>query len=317
MSSGQYPQDQKPLPTHHPVRPFIKRFLDSQHTERRLSPNTIKSYARDLVVLESYLVEKQIEDWSAISPADIREIAARAHRRGLSPASVQRLLSSIRNFFRFQIKEGLLESNPAQDISAPKKARRLPKVLDVDQINHLLDIHGKDVLARRDRAILELFYSSGLRLSELAGLDINDIDLSQGSVRVIGKGNKQREVPVGTKAREAVSAWLRARVELTKTRDVDEQRAVFLSKNGRRLSPRSIQVRLDHWAKQAGIHQHVHPHMLRHSFASHMLEASGDLRAVQELLGHADISTTQIYTHLNFDHLAKVYDEAHPRARKK
>lgn len=295
------------------IQPLIDQYLNSQLYERQLSINTVNAYARDLTVLESWRRDKNFDEWQRFSPADIRDIAATAFRRGQSPSSIQRLLSSIRNFFKFLIKEGLLENNPAQDISAPKKSRRLPKVLDIDEISHLLNIPGDDALAKRDRAILELFYSSGLRLSELTGLNLHDLDLAEGSTRVIGKGNKQREVPVGKMARQALSEWLKVRGELLK----GDTSAIFISKLGKRLSVRSVQSRIDHWSKQLGLHQHVHPHMLRHSFASHMLESSGDLRAVQELLGHADISTTQIYTHLNFDHLARVYDAAHPRARKK
>jgi integrase/recombinase XerC len=295
------------------IQPLIDQYLNSQLHERQLSANTVNAYARDLTVLESWRKDKNFDEWQQFSPADIRDIAATAFRRGQSPSSIQRLLSSIRNFFKYLIREGLLENNPAQDISAPKKSRRLPRVLDIDEISHLLNIPGDDALAKRDRAILELFYSSGLRLSELTGLNLHDLDLAEGSARVIGKGNKQREVPVGKKARQALSEWLKVRGELLK----GDTSAIFISKLGKRLSVRSIQSRIDHWSKQLGLHQHVHPHMLRHSFASHMLESSGDLRAVQELLGHADISTTQIYTHLNFDHLARVYDEAHPRARKK
>lgn len=295
------------------IQPLIDQYLNSQLHERQLSANTVNAYARDLTVLESWRKDKNFDEWQQFSPADIRDIAATAFRRGQSPSSIQRLLSSIRNFFKYLIREGLLENNPAQDISAPKKSRRLPRVLDIDEISHLLNIPGDDALAKRDRAILELFYSSGLRLSELTGLNLHDLDLAEGSARVIGKGNKQREVPVGKMARQALSEWLKVRIELLRGDDP----AIFISKLGKRLSVRSIQSRIDHWSKQLGLHQHVHPHMLRHSFASHMLESSGDLRAVQELLGHADISTTQIYTHLNFDHLARVYDEAHPRARKK
>jgi integrase/recombinase XerC len=295
------------------IQPLIDQFLNTQRHEKQLSPNTVAAYARDLSILEAWRVQKQYEQWQQISPADIRDIAASTFRQGLSPASIQRLLSSFRNFFKFLIKEGLLENNPAQDIKSPKKPQRLPRALDVDEISRLLDIPGDDPLARRDRAILELFYSSGLRLSELNGLNLQDLDLAEGSARVMGKGSKQREVPVGKMARRALSDWLVTRSGMTGHDD----NAVFISRQGKRLSVRSIQARLDHWARRLGLHQHVHPHMLRHSFASHMLEASGDLRAVQELLGHADISTTQIYTHLNFDHLARVYDEAHPRARKK
>jgi len=295
------------------IQPQIDQYLNSQRHERQLSPNTISAYGRDLMVLEAWRQDKKFDTWQQFSQADIRDIAATAYRRGQSPRSIQRLLSSFRNFFKFLIREGLLETNPAQDVSSPKKAHRLPRTLDVDEISHLLNIPGDDVLAKRDRAILELFYSSGLRLSELTGLNLHDLDLAEGSARVIGKGNKQREVPVGNMACQALSEWLKVRIELLKGDDI----AVFISKQGKRLSVRSIQSRIDHWARKLGLLQHVHPHMLRHSFASHMLESSGDLRAVQELLGHADISTTQIYTHLNFDHLARVYDEAHPRARKK
>jgi integrase/recombinase XerC len=295
------------------IQPHINQFLDSQRHERQLSANTIGAYARDLAVLESWRKERRYNTWSQFSQADIRDIAATAFRRGQAAVSIQRLLSSIRNFFKYLIREGVLETNPAQDVRAPQKPRRLPRSLDVDEVSHLLNIPGTDPLAKRDRAILELFYSSGLRLSELANLDLHDLDLAEGSVRVTGKGNKQREAPVGRMARQALSEWLGARIELLK----GDEPAIFISKRGERLSTRSIQARIDYRARQAGLPRHVHPHMLRHSFASHMLEASGDLRAVQELLGHADISTTQIYTHLNFDHLARVYDDAHPRARKK
>jgi integrase/recombinase XerC len=295
------------------IQPQINQFLDSQRHERQLSANTIGAYARDLCVLESWRKERSYTSWSQFSQADIRDIAATAFRRGQAAGSIQRLLSSIRNFFKYLIREGMLETNPALDVRAPQKPRRLPQSLDVDEVSHLLNIPGSDPLAKRDRAILELFYSSGLRLSELANLNLHDLDLGEGSVRVTGKGNKQREAPVGRMARQALTEWLGARIELLK----GDEPAIFISNRGQRLSPRSIQSRIDYRARQAGLPRHVHPHMLRHSFASHMLEASGDLRAVQELLGHADISTTQIYTHLNFDHLARVYDDAHPRARKK
>jgi integrase/recombinase XerC len=291
----------------------FSQFIDSLWHERRLSPNTIKAYQRDLSVLAQWCESRNIRSPGELNESHVREIAAAAHRRGQSSSSIQRLLSAIRSFFQYLVRNGLLEINPAKDVHAPKGARRLPQVLDVDQVSHLLNIPSDDSLAMRDRAILELFYSSGLRVSELAALDLHDIDLTDRSVRVTGKGNKQRVVPVGRMAREAISHWLKVRSELSRT----DQSAVFVARTGKRLSVRSIQSRLDHWARRLGLDQHVHPHMLRHSFASHMLEASGDLRAVQELLGHADISTTQVYTHLDFEHLAKVYDEAHPRARKK
>ncbi len=294
---------------HHPL---IQDYLSRLRHERQLSGNTIGGYSRDLCQLESWLQSNEQYDWSKVDSTRIRDFVAFVHRQGKSPASIRRLLSSIRNFFRFLNREAIIESNPAQDIPIPKAGKKLPRALDVDQINQLLSVPEDHILKKRDKAILELFYSSGLRLSELAGLNLQDIDLKEGSARVTGKGNKQREVPVGRKAVEALSTWLKTRTKLLK----GDSPALFISKQGRRLSIRSIQMRLDYWARQTGLHQHVHPHMLRHSFASHMLEASGDLRAVQELLGHADISTTQIYTHLDFNHLASVYDKAHPRSRR-
>lgn len=296
---------------------LIARFLDCQRHERQLSSNTIKAYGRDLDRLERYRRDNEHPDWPSIQAADIREIAARAFRRGQSPASIQRLLSSIRNFFRFLIKEGIVENNPALGVNAPKKARSLPRALDIEQVNHLLDTTGGDDLAIRDHAMFELFYSSGLRLSELVGLSLGDLDLASGTGRVLGKGNKQREVPVGSKAVAAVKKWMKLRQDWLRELKRPDENAIFISKRGERLSVRTVQLRLDQMAIKAGLPQHVHPHMLRHSFASHMLESSGDLRAVQELLGHADISTTQIYTHLDFQHLARVYDQAHPRARRK
>jgi integrase/recombinase XerC len=207
----------------------------------------------------------------------------------------------------------MVDSNPAADVPSPKIGKRLPKTLDVDQIARLLEIDGDHPLAVRDRAIMELFYSSGLRLAELATLKVTDIDLADGTVQVLGKGNKGRILPVGRKARDAIAAWLRVRAEMAG----HDGPALFLSRRGRALGPRAIQNRLRDWSRKIGLSTGVNPHMLRHSFATHLLEASGDLRAVQELLGHADISTTQIYTHLDFQHLARIYDKSHPRARKK
>lgn len=295
------------------IQPEIDRFISAQQNERQLSPNTLKAYSRDLQILEDWRQDRNFDNWSYFSPADIRDIAATSFRKGLSASSIQRRLSAIRNFFRFLIREGLIETNPADDVSAPKKPRRLPRALDIDEVTHLMNVPADDTISIRDRAMLELFYSAGVRLSELAGIDLHDLDLADGSVRVTGKGKKQRDAPIGSKAKSALSQWLKSRVEFAN----DDEPAVFISKRGGRLSPRSIQARIDYWAKKLGLQQHVHPHMLRHSFASHMLESSGDLRAVQEMLGHADISTTQIYTHLDFDHLARVYDAAHPRAKKK
>jgi len=219
----------------------------------------------------------------------------------------------LRSFYQFLIRKHQLKNNPAIDIRAPKTARTLPDTLDADTLTQLLEIPGDSILAIRDRAIMELFYSSGLRLSELVNLDTCDIDLNENILRATGKGNKTRILPIGRKAAEALNNWLQQRVILAKV----EEQALFVSQRGSRISTRSVQQRLNYWRKKQGLEQHIHPHKLRHSFASHILESSGDLRAVQELLGHADISTTQIYTHLDFQHLAKVYDKAHPRARKK
>ena len=313
-------------PRHHPLR----RYLRILRVERRLSEHTVAGYGRDLGDFERWLGGDDRFDWGRVTAAQVRDFAAAAHRRGLSPASIRRLLSAVRAFFDHLSREGIIESNPARGVAAPKAAKRLPRVLDVDAVGRLLDIPATDALAKRDRAIAELFYSSGLRLSELAGLNVRDLDLAAGNARVTGKGERQREAPVGRKAATALAEWLRTRADLiaaepggksadksTMAADTDAQDAVFVSRRGGRLSARSIQSRLAYWAKRQGLDAHVHPHLLRHSFASHMLESCGDLRAVQEMLGHADISTTQIYTHLDFEHLAKVYDAAHPRAHRK
>jgi integrase/recombinase XerC len=239
--------------------------------------------------------------------------AARAHAGGLSPRSVQRRLSAVRGFFNYLLRERVVTSNPALDVRAPKAAKRLPGTLDVDQINQLLDIPCEDVLAVRDRAIMELFYSSGLRLDELVSLDHGQLDLADRTVRVLGKGRKQRIVPVGRKAEEALRAWLKERGSLASSGET----AVFVGRNGSRLGHRAVQLRIAYWARRKGLPAHVYPHLFRHSFATHLLESSKDLRGVQELLGHADISTTQIYTHLDFAHLARTYDASHPRAKRK
>ena len=302
--------------------PRVRRYLDGLRFERRLSEHTIAGYRRDLREFTRWLGGDMA--WGAVTTAHVRDFAAAAHRRGQSPASIQRALSSIRNFFKHLLREGVVEANPARAVTAPKAAKKLPRALDVDDVSRLLDIAptdaSTDVLTRRDRAVAELFYSSGLRLSELAGLNLRDLDLAAGVVRVTGKGNQQREAPVGRLAAGALAEWLKVRAELLPRRaaaGADFNNAVFLSRRGSRLSVRAIQTRLEYWARRRGLGGRVHPHMLRHSFATHMLESCGDLRAVQELLGHADISTTQVYTHLDFEHLARVYDAAHPRARRR
>lgn len=293
---------------------ILSRYHHHLFSEKRYSPRTIDSYERDLRDFISWL-EKQAApaeaSINAVQTWQIRQWISHLHRNGLSGKSLQRKLSSIRRFYRFLLREGLIEYNPVVDVQSPKHVRKLPDTLDVETLDKLLAIEVDDILAVRDRALMELLYSSGLRLSELAGLDVGDVEPQQ--VRVLGKGGKHRYVPVGRIALQALQEWLRQRGVLAACGET----ALFVSKLGTRLHPRSIQYRLNHWRLQQGLEQHVHPHKLRHSFASHLLESSGDLRAVQEMLGHADISTTQIYTHLDFQHLASVYDQAHPRARKK
>lgn len=292
--------------------PDISAFLDQLRIERRLSPRTVEAYRHDLLRLDLYRSERSLPGWGQLDTQHLRHFIASQHQHGLAPRSLQRLLSAIRSFYRFLQREGRSRQNPAQDLRAPKAPRTLPRTLDADLTAQLLDNTGEDDwLQRRDQAMLELFYSSGLRLSELAGLDMADLNLQQGEVRVTGKGNKTRVLPVGRMARRALRDWFSVRPARE-----GAQQPVFVSQRGSALTPRAIQLRLRrHGIERIG--QHLHPHMLRHSFASHMLESSGDLRAVQELLGHADISTTQIYTHLDFQHLAQVYDQAHPRAKRK
>ena len=291
----------------------VEAYLTALRNERHYSEHTRKSYRRDLRAVAQWCDEQGIAQWSELDGGRVRAFAAAQHRRGLGGRSIQRRLSALRGLFRHLQKRGLVEANPAHDISAPKSPRRLPKALDADRMEGLLEIRDDDPLALRDRAIFELVYSSGLRLSELTALDRDTVELDEAVVQVTGKGNKARRVPVGRYALEAIRRWLAVRPQLA----AEGERALFVSRRGGRLSPRSVQARLDQWARRQGLDTHVHPHMLRHSFASHLLESSGDLRAVQELLGHADIATTQVYTHLDFQHLAKVYDAAHPRARKK
>ena len=295
---------------------FVEQFLTQLLQQRRYSPHTISNYRRDLKQLRRFCDEQnRVTQWHQLKHKIIRRFVVWRHQQGVSGRTLQRELSSLRSFFRFLMAQGALDHNPAQGVRAPKGEKRLPKNLDIEQTEQLLKINSPEPLALRDRAIMELFYSSGLRLSELVSLNIDSIDQHAASVNVIGKGGKERMVPVGSKALEAIGLWLGEREQLLK--GATGEPALFLSNRGGRLSPRAIQVRMKQWANRQGLDVPVHPHMLRHSFASHILESSSDLRAVQELLGHADIATTQIYTHLDFQHLAKVYDHAHPRARKR
>ncbi len=291
---------------------LLEDYLRHLRDERRLSPHTLSAYRHDLRLFLDYCDRGSIE-LAALDSYAVRQFAAECHRRGLSPRSIARRLSAVRRFLGYLVQHEAMNSNPAVGVQAPKPARRLPATLDTDQVAGLLALEGDDTFTVRDRAMLELFYSSGLRLSELVGLDLVDLDLPDQTARVTGKGNRTRVVPVGRMAIAALKPWIEQRVAMAK---VNEQ-ALFVSQRGTRLAARTVQARLKVWAKRQGAGLAIHPHMLRHSFATHMLESSGNLRAVQEMLGHASISTTQIYTHLDFQHLAQIYDESHPRARRR
>ena len=284
-------------------------FLSHLEVVRHLSPHTISSYKRDLTAFFTFLKEKH-DSGEEVRDHDIRGFVAQERRRDLSARSIQRALSSIRSFFNYLLDEEVVETNPAANISSPKSAQLLPKALDTDLVKRLLDFKPQSDIEIRDKAMVELLYSSGLRLSELCSLNMDSISVRERSCRVVGKGNKTRDLPVGEKAIQSLRDWLLVRKNISS----DSNKALFLNKNGKRISTRSVQLRLERLSKKRGLPM-VNPHMLRHSFASHILESSGDLRAVQEMLGHSDIGTTQIYTKLDFQHLSKVYDDAHPRAK--
>jgi integrase/recombinase XerC len=291
----------------------LAAFLQRLKTERRLSPHTVSAYQHDLSALLDFCEREQVASFIALDSFSIRRFAAEGHRRGLGARSVARRLSAVRTFLNYLIETGVLKNNVGVHVQAPKAPRRLPATLDADQVASLLAISGDEPLTLRDRAILELFYSSGLRLAELVGLNLGDVDAADRTVRVLGKGSKTRVVPVGRHALTALKDWLHVRGELAGAGEL----ALFVSRRGERVSRRSVQQRVNEWARRQGTPVGVHPHMLRHSFATHVLESSGNLRAVQEMLGHASLSTTQIYTHLDFQHLAHAYDQAHPRARRR
>ncbi len=306
-----------------------------------MSAHTVAAYRHDLLRLRTFCDERRITRWGTLDNAHLRTFAATEHASGVGPRSIQRRLSAVRAFYEYLLREGHCGLNPARDVRAPKTKKRLPTTLDADQMARLLEFRVCDSLSARDKAIMELFYSSGLRLSELVGLDIGAIDLADRTVRVVGKGSKTRLLPIGRYAIDALKKWLIERAALAKPAGPakpaaaeaakpkpgalakgaasvhSDEFAVFIGRTGRRLSVRAVQMRVGVWARRQGLGVHVHPHMLRHSFATHLLESSSDLRGVQELLGHADIGTTQIYTHLDFQHLAKVYDATHPRARRR
>jgi integrase/recombinase XerC len=290
---------------------WINRYLHHLQTERRLSDNTIKHYRRDLFELRAWCQDNDVSCWSQLDTRQVRHYAAQAHRRGLSGRSVQRRLSALRSFFNYLLREQAVTANPGLDVHAPRTERHLPDTLNVDDVTQLLGLTDREPLTLRDVAMLELLYSSGLRLGELVSVNTGDVDFNEQVVRITGKGAKTRVVPVGTRAVRALQDWLAVRTA------IKGESAMFTGRGGRRLSTRAVQQRVKLHARKRGTPGSLHPHTLRHSFASHLLESSGDLRAVQEMLGHADISTTQIYTHLDFQHLAQVYDAAHPRARKR
>jgi integrase/recombinase XerC len=322
---------------------WIERFRRYLAAERRCSPHTVAAYTRDLHALVTYCDRAGLEGWVLIDSGHLRAFAARLHASGLSPRSIQRQLSAVRSFYEFLQREGhalrngahavdptlaaagaaearepadrdvaRIRSNPGQDVRAPKAARRLPATLDADQMARLLEIPAGEPFATRDRAIMELLYSSGLRLAEIVGLDIGHLDRRDRTVQVLGKGRKARVVPVGRIALRALEAWLADRGSCVRA----GEQALFVGRAGRRLGRRAVELRVAYWARRQGLEMHVYPHLFRHSFASHLLESGAELRGVQELLGHADIATTQIYTHLDFQHLARIYDATHPRARR-
>ena len=280
--------------------------------EKRLSPSSIKSYLRDINELFKIDKNKELNNYTV---EDIRKNITILHSKGLGGKSLSRVISSWRGLFNFLIHKHKFIKNPTLGIKAPKSKKLLPQTLSVDQTSKLVDIKDDSFLGLRDHAILELFYSSGLRLSELVNINKNDINFDDGTISVVGKGSKERVVPVGSFANKAIKKWLQLRENIGGL--TSETKTLFLSQKGKKLTSRAIQYRLKFWAIKQGVPENIHPHLLRHSFASHLLQSSQDLRAVQELLGHANISTTQIYTHLDFQHLSDIYDKAHPRAKKK
>lgn len=290
----------------------VQRYAQLLKYERAYSDKTVLNYTKTLTHLMTFLVDNNISQWGKVNETNLKKWIGGFKRDGLKASTIQLHLSGVRGFFKFMVAKNLLTMNPAELLVSPKQARPLPKNLEVDEIHGLLSFQPETDIEYRDKAILELFYSSGLRLAELTALNVEDLDCREAEVRVVGKGNKERVLPVGRQALQALLAWLEHRASMNK----QQLSAMFLSKQGNRLSTRQIQSRLAMWAQKMGLNSNLHPHKLRHSFATHVLESSADLRSVQELLGHANLSTTQIYTHLDFQHLAKVYDKAHPRAKK-
>ncbi|MDP2491689.1 tyrosine recombinase XerC [Vibrio splendidus] len=291
----------------------LSRFYEYLRSEKGLSLHTQRNYKQQLETMAAHLVTLGLKDWGQVDAAWVRQLASKGMREGMKASSIATRLSSLRSFFDFLVLRGEMTANPAKGVSAPRKQRPLPKNLDVDEVGQLLDVNEDDPLSIRDRAMMEVMYGAGLRLAELVGINLKDVLGRQGEIRVIGKGDKERKAPFSGLAKEWVDKWLKVRSDLASP----GEKALFVSKLGTRISHRSVQKRMEEWGKKQSVASHISPHKLRHSFATHVLESSQNLRAVQELLGHENISTTQIYTHLDFQHLAQAYDQAHPRARKK
>ena len=293
---------------------WIECFIDNL-TARALSPHTLSSYSRDINKFLSYLkAQRNFSGWERVTPADLRGYVAERHRAGIGAHSIKRAVSALSSFFNYLLnhQDSAVSNNPTAGIVTPKASKKLPQTLSVDQASQLLDKPATTPLQVRDKAMFELLYASGIRLAELVSLDLNDISLAESTMLVTGKGKKERFLPIGQQATAAIQEWLNIRGDYA----CSDTEALFVSNRGSRITTRSVQLRLQQYASRAGVVHNLHPHKLRHSFASHMLESSGDLRAIQELLGHSSLNTTQIYTHLDFQHLAKVYDSSHPRAKK-
>lgn len=304
----------KPLAmSDNPLLPALKLYYDYLKYEKGLSQHTQENYRLQLEIMANSLNTMGINSWSQLDSAWVRQLVSKGRRDGIKASSLATRLSSLRSFLDFLILRGELHANPARGISPPRKQKPLPKNIDVDEMHQLLEIKEEDPLSIRDRAMMELMYGTGIRLAEMVGLNINDLNMDGGELRVIGKGSKERKAPFSGKAKEWLSYWLKIRANFASA----DQPALFISKQGARISARNVQKRMAQWGQKQAVASHISPHKLRHSFATHLLESSNNLRAVQELLGHENIATTQIYTHLDFQHLAQVYDQAHPRAKKK
>ncbi|OEE70822.1 tyrosine recombinase XerC [Vibrio genomosp. F6] len=299
-----------PLPSS--LQKPLNRFYEYLRSEKGLSLHTQRNYKQQLETMGSHLLQMGQDEWQQVDAAWVRQLASKGMREGMKASSLATRLSSLRSFFDFMILRGEMTANPAKGVSAPRKQRMLPKNLDVDEMNQLLEVNEDDPLSIRDRAMMEVMYGAGLRLAEMVGINVKDIHGSRGEIRVIGKGDKERKAPFSGQAKEWVAKWLKVRGDIA----APGEPALFVSKLGSRISHRSVQKRMAEWGQKQAVASHISPHKLRHSFATHVLESSNNLRAVQELLGHENISTTQIYTHLDFQHLAQAYDDAHPRAHK-